>query len=93
MMSARPSALCACSMKFLRVVVVSQVGRDRNDLAAGGFGDFACGGFEHILSPRADRDVDAFLGKRQRDALADALAAAGDERGLALQLQVHVIFS
>ena len=53
-------------------------------------GDLGGRRFQHVLAPRADRDVDAFLGERERDALADALAAAGHQRGLALKLKVHL---
>ena len=75
--------------EVLGVVVLAQIGGDRHDLAAGRLGDLLRGGFERLLAPRADRDVDAFLGERERDALADAFAAAGDQRGLALELEVH----
>ena len=44
----------------------------------------------NVLAARADRDVDAFFRQQPRDAFADALAAAGDERGLALELKIHV---
>ena len=43
--------------------------------------------FQRPLAARADGDVDAFLGQRQRDALADAFLAAGHQRGLALSLR------
>src|SRR5262249_61156813 len=47
-------------------------------------------GFERGLVPRADRDPDALLRETERDRLADALAAAGDQRRLSLQAEVHV---
>ena len=71
------------------VGVFAQIGRDGDDLAPGCLGDLLRGGLERLLAARADGDVDAFLGQRQRDALADAFAAAGDQRGLAFELEVH----
>src|SRR6185437_11744464 len=48
------------------------------------------GGFlQHILAARAHRHIAALARQRRSDALADAFAAAGDARDLALQLQVH----
>jgi hypothetical protein len=38
---------------------------------------------------RQQRDVRAFFGEYLRDRLADAAAAAGDQRSLARQLEVH----
>ena len=76
--------------EVLGVGVLAQVGRDGDDLAVGRARDLGGGGFQHVLAARADRDIDALLGEREGDALADALAAAGDERGLAVELQVHV---
>ena len=89
MMSTRPSSLWARSMKFLASAVLPRsagmatilrlVARAISDAVA----------FQHILAPRADGHVHALLGECNRNALADAFAAAGDERGLALKLQVH----
>ena len=89
MMSTRPSALCGLFDEVLGVAVFAQVAGDRNDLAAGFLGDFLGRGFERLHAPRADRDVDAFLGERERDALADAFTAAGDQRGFAFELEIH----
>jgi hypothetical protein len=46
--------------------------------------------FQMFDAPRGDRDVDAFARQFERDRLADAHAAAGDERGFSVQLQIHV---
>ena len=73
----------------LGVGVLTQIGGNGHDLAAGFLGDFVRRGFERFLAPGADRDIDAFLGERAGDALANAFAAAGHQRGLALELEVH----
>ena len=77
--------------EVLGVGVLAQIGGDGDDLAVGRPRDLGGGGFQHVLAPRADRDIDALLRQSERDALADALAAAGDERGLALKLKVHFL--
>ncbi len=78
----RPSAAWACFDEILGVGRLGQIGGNGDDLAAGGFGDFGGGLFQRSFAPRADRDVDAFAGERPRDRLADAFAAAGDQRRL-----------
>ena len=88
-MSTRPSALTPCSMKFLASASLRRSAGMATILRPVCFGDFLRGGLERLLAARADGDVDAFLGQRQRDALADAFAAAGDQRGLAFELEVH----
>ena len=77
-------------MKFLASASLRRSAGIGDDLAVGRVGDLGCGRFEQLLAPRADRDVDALLGERERDALADTFAAAGHQRGLALKLKVHV---
>ena len=67
------------------VGILSQVGGDRHDLAAGGLRYLLGGGFQRLLAARADGDVDPFLGQCQSDALADAFAAARHERRLAVK--------
>ena len=89
MISTRPSALWPCSMNALRIGILAQVGGDGDDLAAGRLRNLLGGGFERLLAARADGDVNAFLRQRQCNALADALAAAGHQRRLALKFQVH----
>src|SRR5262249_18546380 len=79
--------LVALLDEVLGLGVVAQVGRDRYDLAVGFLGDLGRRLLQHILAPGADRDVDAFLGERAGNAFADALAAAGHQRGLAVKLQ------
>src|SRR5476649_2518637 len=71
------------------VGVLAQVGRDGDDLAPRRLGDFLGSSLERLFAARADGDIDAFLGQQKRDALADAFAAAGDQRGLAFELEVH----
>src|SRR5215475_12757414 len=75
--------------EVLGVLVLAQVGGDRHDLAAGRLGDLLRDGIERFLAARADRDIDAFFCERQRDALADAFAAAGHQRGLSFELEIH----
>jgi hypothetical protein len=44
---------------------------------------------ERVLSARGDRHPAAFCGERQRRRLADAHAAARDQRALSLQAEIH----
>src|SRR5712691_1581228 len=82
--------LVALRDEILGVGVLGEVGGDRDDLAPGLLGDLGCSCLEWLLAARADRDIDAFARERARDALADAFAAAGHQRGLALELKVHL---
>src|SRR6478672_7017527 len=75
--------------KVSSVAVLSQVSGNSDDLSPGFLGDLIRHRFERFLAPGADRDIDAFLGERTGDALANALAATGHQRGLALELEVH----
>ena len=81
--------LVALLDEALGVGVLGEIGDDRDDLAVGRLGDLGRRLLERLLAARADRDIDAFLRQHERDALADALAAAGHQRGLALKLKVH----
>ena len=51
--------------------------------------DVLRGSGERRLVARDDGDVDAFLRQLSRDRLADAAVAAGDDRRLAFEIQVH----
>ena len=75
--------------KVLGVGIFPQIGGNRDDLAAGFLRYLFRRGLERLLAARADRDIDAFLGQQKRIALADAFAAAGHQRGLAFEFQVH----
>ena len=44
---------------------------------------------QRLLVTCQQRDIGAFEQQRAGDGLADALAAAGDERALALELEIH----
>ena len=77
--------------EILGVGVLAQVGGNGNDLAIGNARDVLGGGLERLLATCADGDVDAFLRQRQRDALADAFAAARHQSRLALQFEVHSV--
>jgi hypothetical protein len=85
-----PERLRALLDEILGIGVLGEIGRDRDDLAVGFPGDLGGRRLEHVLAPRAHRDVDAFLGERARNALADPLAAAGHQRRLAIELKVHL---
>src|SRR5947208_2702324 len=74
----------------LDVVGPREVSGHSEDLRAGRPRQLLGRGFERGLVPGADRHPDAFLGEPERDRLADALAAAGDQRRLSLQAEVHV---
>src|SRR5262245_10846880 len=75
--------------KTFGVRVLAQIGGNRRDLSARLLGDFIRRGFERLFAARADGYVHAFPGESARNALADAFAAAGYQRGLALELEVH----
>jgi octopine/nopaline transport system substrate-binding protein len=68
----------------LRVGVACQVGGERHHLLARGVADLLRGVVERPLAARADGDVDAFLRKPHRDALADACACACDDANFAV---------
>ena len=69
--------------------VVAGVHHDGDDLAAGLGGDLGGGGVQPVLGAGGQHDVGALLGELDGDGLADAAAAAGDERYLPFELQVH----
>ena len=73
----------------LGIGFLGQVGDKGEHFAAARFADFLRRLLERLLAARADRYVAAFARQRCGDPLADAFAAAGDARDLALQLQVH----
>ena len=77
--------LVALLDEVLGIGVLAQIGGDGDDLAAGRLRDLLGGGFERLLAARADGDVDALLRQRQGDAFADAFAAAGHQRRLAVE--------
>src|SRR6185437_5193219 len=82
-------SLVALLYEVLRVLVLAKVGRNGDDLAPGCLGNFSGRCFKRFLAARAHRDIDAFFGQRQCNALTDAFAAAGDQRRLAFELEVH----
>src|SRR5205085_3631483 len=75
--------------EVLRLGFLREVGRDGEHLAAARAPELVRRFIEHVLAARADRDIAAFAHEGERDALADAFAAAGDAGELALQLQIH----
>src|SRR5262249_21294580 len=74
----------------LDVVGPREVAGHREHLGAGRARELAGRRLERGLVPRADRPLHAFLSEPERDRLADTLAAAGDQRRLSLQAEVHV---
>ena len=90
-MSTRPSALCALLDEILGVGVLAQIGGDGDDLAAGRLGDLLGRGLERLHAARADGDIDAFLGERERDALADAFLPPVTSAVLPLSLRSIVM--
>src|ERR1051325_9080662 len=82
-----------CGMAFgdegLGVLVLGEVGGDRDDFPAGGGCELFCRRLERTCAARADRDVDAFLRQAQGNRLADALAAARYQRCLSLKPEIH----
>ena len=86
-MSTRPSALWACSMKFLASASLRRSAGMATILRLVCLAISSAVCFERLLAAGADRDVDAFLRQCERDAFADALAAAGHQRGLAFELE------
>src|SRR6266481_6796881 len=63
---------------------------ERDMRRAAGFRDRLDYRLRPRLVPAVDHDRDALPGQRRRDAGTDARRAAGDERSLALKLQVHL---
>lgn len=73
-------------------VVSSVTGRDRAGRVAQRRerrANLGGGGLEVFEASRGNGDVDAFARQFERDRLADAHAAAGDECGFSVELQVH----
>src|SRR6202011_4822870 len=75
--------------EVLRIGVLGQIGRNSDDLASGLLNDRRGGGLERSRPARADRDVHPFARKAERDAAPDAFAAAGHQRGLAVEPEIH----
>src|SRR5262249_45866552 len=75
--------------KFLGLGILPQVCGDGDDLATSFFRNFLRHSLERPGAARADRNVRAFFGERERDALADAFRAAGHCRGFALESEIH----
>ena len=71
------------------LLVAGGVGADADHLAPGLRRQFGGRGGERLRVARQQRHVGAFLRQHARDGLADAAAAAGDERALALEFEVH----
>ena len=71
------------------VLAQGEVRGNRQHLTPALAPDLLGGRLEHVLSARADRDVGALAREHAGDALADAGAAARDQRYLAVELQVH----
>src|SRR5262249_51491149 len=76
--------------EILGIGVFAEIGGDRHDPAVGFPRDLGRCLLERLLAPRADGNIDAFLRQRAGDAFADTGAAARDQRGLAVKLEVHV---
>src|SRR5262249_24188807 len=72
-----------------RVLAACQVGGDGEDLPARLATDLLGRRLEHVLAPRADRDVRALAREHASDAFADPETAAGLERHFAAELQIH----
>ena len=69
--------------------VVSHVGDNRDNAAAGRLGDFCGGRLELFSTPRSNHDLHTFLSQLPRNRLADAAAATCHDGALAAQLQIH----
>ena len=69
--------------------VISRVGNDADDPAPGLMGEGARGGLELARAARGDHQIDALPAKLAGDGQTDTLAAAGDERAFALELEIH----
>src|SRR5262249_21744816 len=75
--------------EIFRVRVLRQIRRDGNDLAVRLPGNRRGRFLEWARPARADRNVDPFTREANRDTAADALAAAGHQRGLAVEPEIH----
>jgi len=78
-----------CGDELLSVLALGEIGGNGQDLPSGFAADLVRRRFERFLAARADRDVRPLARQRAGDALADAETAAGDQRDLARQLQIH----
>ena len=65
------------------------IGRQRQYFDAGLGANFLGSFMQGLLASRGDGELDAFGGKRSRNAEADALARAADDGNLVLEFQVH----
>ena len=81
-----PSASTACFGHRLDLVVVGDVGGDRHQLVARG-GRLLDGGLVGLGPTARDGDPGARLREAEGEGLAEALVAAGDERGLAVEAE------
>ena len=75
--------------EILRVFIPGKIGRDRHELAVGGPGDLRGGCLSGSLRRAHIATLTPSLCQSKRDAFADSFAAAGDERGLAVELKIH----
>ena len=71
------------------IVGAAAIGRQRQYFAAGLGPNFLGCFMQGLLAARGDGELDAFGGKRSRNAEADALARAADDGDLVLEFQVH----
>ncbi len=69
--------------------IVGGVGAHAHHTSAGERGELARAGAQRLLATCQQRHVGAFLRQHAGNRLADAAAAAGHQRALAVQLQVH----
>ena len=82
-MSSPPSCLAASAHEAARLLLVADVGLERDGLAAVGLdplGELV----EAVLAARAERDRRALAGERQRGRLADPRRGPGDRGDLAV---------
>ena len=86
-----PSSAARLGHGALDLGVVAGVGDDGDDPAAEGRAQLGRGRGEALAVAREEGDVGAFARQGAGHRLADAAAAAGDERALALELEIHAI--
>ena len=85
--------LCRLGDHAVHLLLAGDIGREGKDAPVRFGSQLPRRRLESLLVARHDRHIDAFARQFPRDGFADAPAAAGHDRMLALQSEVHGILS
>jgi hypothetical protein len=77
----------------VHLLLAGDISREGKDVPVRLSSKFACRRLQSLLVARYDRHIDAFARQFPRDGFADAPTAAGHDRMLALQSEVHGFLS